>query len=261
MDMSLSGKRALVTGSGSGMGRAIAEALAREGAEVACHGRTPARVAEVVESIKQAGGRAFAVGADLQDSTAIKAMCEEAVGTLGGIDIVVNNAGVADYRAVVDMDEEMWDWIIDTNLKAPFLVTKHTLPAMLAQGDGGRLIYTASTNAKTADAEWSAYNTSKHGLVGFVRCLAAEVGSSGITANAICPGWVATKMAVEMHEKFAAEMQRPYDEVYDESMRTNMLGEILPPETIADFAVYLAGETGRYITGQSINVCAGLSYW
>ncbi|MEE8171565.1 MAG: SDR family oxidoreductase [Alphaproteobacteria bacterium] len=255
----LAGKRALVTGAASGIGKAIAESYAREGAVVAVQARSAARASETLESIAADGGTAIAVAADLTDSSAIEAMCNEAIERLGGIDIVMNNAGVGDYKKVVDMDESFWDRIMDVNLKAPFLVSKFTLPTMIEQGSGGVQLFNASTNAKTADAEWTAYNTTKHGLVGFVRCLAAEVGPQGIRVNAICPGWVDTKMAVEVHEDFARDMKQPYEKVFDESMRLNMLSEIIPPQAIADMAVYLAGAGGTYITGQAINVCAGLS--
>ena len=255
----LAGKRALVTGAASGIGKAIAESYAREGAVVALQARSVERSAETLAAIVAEGGRAFAVAADLTDPGAIEAMCRDAIARLGGIDIVMNNAGVGDYKRVVDMEESFWDHIMDVNLKAPFLVSKFTLPTMIAQGTGGVQLFNASTNAKTADAEWTAYNATKHGLVGFVRCLAAEVGPQSIRVNAICPGWVDTKMAVELHEDFALDMKEPYEKVFDESMRLNMLGEIIPSQAIADTAVFLAGEGGTYITGQAINVCAGLS--
>ncbi len=255
----LAGKRALVTGAASGMGRAIAESYAREGAVVAVQARSVERAGETLAAIKAAGGTAFTVAADLTDSAAIEAMCKDAIGRLGGIDIVMNNAGVADYKKVVDMDESFWDHIMDVNLKAPFLVAKFTLPTMIEQGSGGVQLFNASTNAKTADAEWTAYNSTKHGLVGFVRCLAAEVGAEGIRVNAICPGWVDTKMAVKAHEDFARDMKEPYEKVFDESMRLNMLSELIPPQAVADMAVYLAGKGGAYITGQAINICASLS--
>ena len=261
MDCQLAGKRALVTGAASGIGKAIALALAREGATVATHARTAEKCAGTIDEIAAAGGKAFSVAADLTDGSAIAAMCADAIERLGGIDIVVNNAGVCDLGKVEEMEESFWDWVIDTNLKAPFLVTKHTVPTLKQQGTGGALIYNASTNAKTADAEWSAYNTSKHGLIGFVRCIAAELGDHRITSNAICPGWVATPMATSLHETLAEQAGEPFDKVYDESMRFNMLKEILPPEAIADMAVYLASERGKYVTGQSINVCGGLCYF
>jgi len=259
MTGSLNGKRALVTGAASGMGRAIAESYAREGATVAVQARTIERATETLASIEAEDGSAFAVAADLTDSAAIEAMCADAIKCLSGIDIVMNNAGVADCKKVVDMEESFWDNIMDINLKAPFLVSKFTLPTMIKQGTGGVQLFNASTNAKTADEDWTAYNTTKHGLVGFVRCLAAEVGSEGIRANAICPGWVDTKMAVDLHHEFAREMNEPFEKVYDESMRLNMLGELIPSQAVADMAVYLAGPGGTYVTGQAINVCAGLS--
>ena len=255
----LAGKRALVTGAASGIGKSIAESYAREGAVVAVQARSIERSAETLESIAAEGGEAFAVAADLTDTGEIEAMCQQAIERLGGIDIVMNNAGVGEYKKVVDMEESFWDRIMDVNLKAPFLVSKYTLPAMIEQGAGGVQLFNASTNAKTADADWTAYNATKHGLVGFVRCLAAEVGPQGIRVNAICPGWIDTKMAVELHEDLAREMKEPYEKVYDESMRLNMLSEIIPPQAVADMAVFLAGEGGTYVTGQAINVCAGLS--
>ena len=255
----LAGKRALVTGAASGIGKSIAESSAREGAVVAVQARSIERSSETLESITAEGGEAFAVVADLTDTGEIEAMCQQAIERLGGIDIVMNNAGVGEYKKVVDMEESFWDRIMDVNLKAPFLVSKYTLPAMIEQGAGGVQLFNASTNAKTADADWTAYNATKHGLVGFVRCLAAEVGPQGIRVNAICPGWIDTKMAVELHEDLAREMKEPYEKVYDESMRLNMLSEIIPPQAVADMAVFLAGEGGTYVTGQAINVCAGLS--
>jgi 3-hydroxybutyrate dehydrogenase len=213
METGLKGKRALVTGAASGMGRAIAEAYAREGVVVALHARTEERASETLGSITNEGGKAFAVAADLTDPGAIKEMCAQAITKLGGIDIVVNNAGVADYAKVVDMDEAMWDGIMAVNLKAPFLVCKYTLPTMIEQGTGGVQLINASTNAKTANAEWTAYSASKHGIVGFMRCLAAEVGPLGIRVNAICPGWIDTKMAIDLHQAIAQEVKEPYDKV------------------------------------------------
>jgi NAD(P)-dependent dehydrogenase (short-subunit alcohol dehydrogenase family) len=261
MKTGLQGKRALVTGAASGIGKAVACALAAEGVTVAVHARSEARAAETLQSIKSAGGNAVAVAADMERAEEIEAMCKQAIGKLGGIDIVVNNAGVADMSSVPDMDERLWDWIMNVNLKAPFLVCKHTLPTMIRQATGGSVLFTSSTNGKTADADWSAYNASKHGVIGFMRCLAAEVGKNNIRVNAVCPGWVATKMADELHHKMADGAKRQFEQVYDESMRFNMLRSLIPAEDEADMYVYLASNRGRNITGQSINVCAGLCYW
>jgi NAD(P)-dependent dehydrogenase (short-subunit alcohol dehydrogenase family) len=262
MDTQLTGKRALVTGAASGMGKAIAEAFAGEGATVAVHARSIERAQETIDSITSAGGECLAVAADLMKASEIASMCADAIKGLGGIDIVVNNAGVYDYVSVPDMTEEQWDWIVGTDMKAPFLVTKHTLPTMLKQGNGGCLIYNASTNGKTADGLFSAYNAAKHGLIGFARCVAAEVGEHRINVNTICPGWVDTKMAVDFHTKWSKDNKLDYDEFWQEDMAdTNMLHRIGEPRDIADFAVYLASERGRFIHGQAINVCGGLCYW
>lgn len=256
----LQGKRALVTGAARGIGRAISESLTREGARVAVHARNVAQLDETLEAIMAADGTAFGVEANLLDSGAIEAMCANAIERLGGIDIVVNNAGVGGQAALVDTDEATWDWTLDTNLKAPFLVTKHTLPTMIAQGTGGALIYNSSTAAKLAAARQTAYNASKAGLVALVRSLATEVGPHGIKVNAVCPGWTATEMATEIYENIAGVAGRPFAEVYNEGMRANMMGEIVQSEDVAELVAYLAGPGGRHITGQAINVCAGLAY-
>lgn len=257
----LQGRRALVTGAASGIGRAIAEAFAREGAKVAVHARSAERAAETVAAITDRGGEAFAVAADLSRGEEIRAMSAAALAPLGGIDIVVSNAGIADCAGVAEMPESLWDDIMSVNLKAPFLLSKFTLPAMLDAGRGGVFIFNASTNGKTADARWSAYNSSKHGLIGFMRCLAAEVGGSGIRANALCPGWIDTKMADDLMAKLAATVGREPRGYYDETMRANMMGALLPPDAVADMALFLASDEGRFVTGQAINVCAGLCTW
>ena len=261
MSNELQDARALVTGAASGIGRAIAVAFAREGATVAVHARDADRARETLEEISQAGGKAFPIAADLSDSLQIEKMCAAAIDRLGGIDIVVNNAGVAAMARVVDMEESLWDQTMTINLKAPFLVSKHTMPQMLEQKHGGSLLFIASTNGKTADAEWTAYNSSKHGLLGFAKCLAAEMGPEGIRVNAICPGWIETKMATDLHKTLAEQSGKPFAEIYDESMRFNMMSALIPSQDIADMAVYLSGARGRYITGQAINVDAGLCYW
>jgi len=262
MDTQLNGKRALITGASSGLGRAIAEAMAAEGATIAVHARSEAKAKDTLDAIANAGGSAFAVTADMTATGEIEAMCKTALDKLGGIDVVVNNAGVYDYMSVPEMTEEQWDWVIDTDLKAPFLVTKYTLPAMQSQGEGGSQIYIASTNGKTADGLFSAYNAAKHGLIGFARCVAAEVGEQAIRANCICPGWIDTKMAASFHKEWSDENKVNYDEFWQESMAdSNMLKRVGEPRDIGDFAVYLASERGRFITGQAINICGGLCYW
>ena len=261
MDHGLEGKRALVTGAGSGIGLAIAEALAREGATVALHGRDLERTAQVRRTIEAANGRAISVAADLLNPAEIKAMCADTLARLGGIDIIVNNAGWADFASVPAMDEQMWDRIMDTNVKAPYLVSRYLLPAMLDAGAGGCILFNASTSGKSADAEWTAYNASKHAVLQFMKCLAMEVGERDIRVNAICPGWAESKMASAAIRKTAENKGEDFNAAYKRTMCGNMLGALIGPESLADMAVYLAGRHGRYIAGQAINVCGGVNYY
>ena len=257
MHIDLSSKQALITGASSGIGAAIAEVFAASGARVAVHARTLGKAAATLERIAAAGGDAFAVEADLEDAAAVGEMCRAALRGLGGIDIVVNNGGYYAPASVVEMGEGLWRRTMATNLTAPFLVTQLTLPAMIEQGRGGRQLYTSSVSAKIAEADSTAYNASKAGVNSFVRCLALEVGRHGITANAICPGWVDTPMARNAFADMLEEGQT-LDEAYAQGMGDNPLGAVIKPADIAHLAAFLASDKGRCITGQAINVCAGL---
>ena len=255
----LAGKRAFVTGAARGIGARTAEALVRESARVALHARKPEQLEAISESIRALGGEAVCVSGNLTDAASTDNFCAEAIARLGGIDIVINNAGVSAHGPVVDLEEGAWDQVMDVNLKAPFLVTRAALPTMIAQGTGGAFVFNASSAARMAQAERSVYNAAKAGLVGFTRCLAEEVGRHGITANAVCPGWIVTEMAVELHQQMAEESGVPFEQLYDEGMRVNAMRAIIPPEDVADMMVFLAGPGARHVTAQSIYVCAGRS--
>ena len=177
-----------MTGAARGIGARTAEMLVREGAQVALHARRRDQLDDIAERLHALGSEAVCVSGELTDAAAIEAFCAEAIHGLGGIDIVINNAGVAAHGPVVDLEEDEWDLVMDVNLKAPYLVTQHTLPAMIAQGAGGAYVFNASSSARMAQAERSVYNATKAGLVGFTRCLADEVGAHGITVNAVCAG-------------------------------------------------------------------------
>lgn len=256
MSGDLAGRRALVTGAASGIGQAIAVALAAAGAEVAVHARTARRADETLAAIESAGGRAVLAPADLMDADAVKAMCADAIATLGGLDIVVHNAGIADKAPVLETGEQMWHRTMMVNVTVPYLVTLATLPAMIEAG-GGRQIYIASIAGKLAEPIGSAYVTSKAAVLGYMRCVAADMGRHNVTANAICPGWTDTPMAQRLHE----EMPRgdeAFEDFYDRDMRANMLGARIRPGDIADTALFLAGDAARCITGQAFNVDGGL---
>ena len=257
METSLHGRRALVTGAGSGIGAAIAEAFAREGAHVAVHARSEERARPIVAAIEAAGGHAFAAPADLRDRAAIGPMCQAAVERLGGLDILVNNAGVFIRKPVAEMDLDSWDAMVETNLTASLLVTQAAVPAIRESGPGASVIFISSIAAGAHSAGWGTYAMTKNGLNAFMHCLADELGGDGVRVNSICPGWVETRMAQDAHRGLAADLGIAYEDHYAANMRANMLGALVTVDSIADMAVFLASERGRHITAQELTVCGG----
>ena len=253
----LAGKRVLVTGATSGIGRAIALAMAAEGARVAVHGRRAGRAEPVVKEIRAVGGEAFAVGAELTDFPALEAMCADTLERLGGIDIAVNNAGIFAEGRIRDVTLAEWGRNFAVHVTAPMLITRCMVPAMIEQGEGGTLLYLGSTSSTEPHAEWVAYTASKHALIGLMRAAAADYGRHGIRSNAIAPSWVDTRMARRYFEEAASRAGRDYDSLYCEGMGTGVLNTTIPPEAVADMAVYLASDAGRHITGQTLSLCGG----
>lgn len=258
----LEGRRALVTGAASGCGQAVAKLFAAEGAHVAVHARTTDRASETMDLIAKDNGKALAVAADLAVPAEIEQMCKAAVDGLGGLDIVVNVAGVITHALVEDMSVEEWDWVMNTNLRAQFLVSKYTVPAMTSGNSRGRrYVFVSSLSGKFADPAESAYCASKAGIITFARCFAAEMGKHGITSNVVAPGWFETKMAKDIVTSYAEQQQRSFDEVYDETMKNNMLREKLMPEDMANAVLFFCTDRARNITAQTLNVCGGLCFW
>jgi len=257
MDTSLNDKRALITGAGNGIGREIALAMARDGATVAVHGRSLARIEVTLAAIKAEGGAAIPALADLADEDAINAMCKETLGALGGLDILVNNAGIYSIDDTPTMTPETWKSILNINLTAPFLVTRAVYSALAESGSNASVIFISSIAADAHTSGWGAYAASKNGLNAYMHCLADELGAHGARVNSISPGWVETKMAQDAHKDMAAAAGVDFDEAYNLNMRGNMLNALLTPDSIADMAVFLASERGRFITAQTLTVCGG----
>ena len=257
MDTSLNGKRALVTGAGDGIGREIAEALAREGAVVAVHGRSTARISDTLAAIEGAGGSAVPALADLTKENAIGAMCADVLDALGGLDILINNAGICSLQDTLNMEPETWKSILATNLTAPFLITRAVYLALTQSGADASVIFISSIAANAHTAGWGAYAASKNGLNAYMHCLADELGAHGVRVNTIAPGWVETKMAQQLHKGMAQASGASYETLYNDNMRDNMLGALLTPDSIADMAVFLASDRGRFITAQTLAVCGG----
>ncbi len=255
--MLLSNRVCLVTGAGRGIGRSIALAYARAGANVALTARSSDELAEVVASIEQNGGTALALTADLTDRGAPRRVVEQVQQAWGPIEILVNNAGLgssANPKPVVDFDDDFWEQSLLVNLTAPYLFCKAVLPPML-KAHWGRIITVASINGKVASFHGAAYTASKHGVLGLTRTLAVEVAKDGITVNAICPGPVHTAMNDKRVAYDAQRLGKPFEQV---ASSVTAIGRRLEPDEIAPLAVYLASDGAAAMTGQAINIDGGV---
>jgi 3-oxoacyl-[acyl-carrier protein] reductase len=247
-DSGLTGKTALVTGSSRGIGRAIAIELAGRGARVIVNYRAGAEAAaEVCAAIIAAGGQAQAIGADVSQSAEVERLFAEATAAFGPVEILVNNAGIARDNLLLRMSDEDWDAVLATNLTAAFRCTRAALRGML-RARWGRVVNVGSVIALGANPGQANYAAAKAGLIALTRTLAREVGSRGITVNAVLPGYVETDMTADLSE----------------AARQNLAGRIAlerlgRPDEIAQAVAYLCSPAGSYITGHALVVDGGLS--
>jgi NAD(P)-dependent dehydrogenase (short-subunit alcohol dehydrogenase family) len=254
----LEGRVALITGTSRGIGRAIAVGFGREGAAVAVTARSAVALQTLVEEIRQGGGKALAIPADLADVAVPVRVVQQVLDSFGTIDILVNNAGIGSSsspRPMVEFDVAFWHKTLALNLTAPYLLTKAVLPILLAK-KWGRIINIASINGKLPAMHAAAYTASKHGLLGLTRALALEVAREGITVNAICPGPVHTEMNDRRVEYDAKRLGISIPEL---ESRLTPIGRRLEPEEIVPMAVLLASAESAAITGQAFNVCGGIA--
>ncbi|MEE8635971.1 MAG: 3-hydroxybutyrate dehydrogenase [Acidiferrobacterales bacterium] len=241
--MELNGKTALVTGAGSGIGKAIATAFANEGANVLVNDLTEAGRA-VADDI----GGTF-IKADLSDREAVVALARHALEACGRIDILVNNAGFQHVAPVEEFPEETWVKMIQVMLIAAFQLTKHLAPAM-KQNKWGRIINMSSLHGIVASPYKSAYIAAKHGLIGLTKTVALELGEFGITANAICPAYVRTPIVDNQIRDQAAAHGIGEDEVIEKIMlEPAAIKRLIQPEEVADLALFLASDKASAITG------------
>jgi NAD(P)-dependent dehydrogenase (short-subunit alcohol dehydrogenase family) len=253
----LAGRHAVVTGGGRGIGAAIAAALAADGAAVTLMGRTRADLEQRAGQLRQAGGRAAAVVVDVADPAAIGAAFAAAVGHLGPIHILVNNAGQAAAGAVEDIALDDWDHLLRVNLTAPLLCIQQVLPAMIAAG-WGRIVNIASTAGLTGYARVAAYGATKHGLVGLTRAVAAETARTGVTVNAVCPGYTAdTDMVRTAIANVSRATGRSADEARAVLARRSPRGDLVTPAEVAATVAWLCSPGASAITGQALAVAAG----
>ena len=247
MEQLLAGKRALVTGGGRGIGAAIARALAAAGARVLVCGRNKPDLDAVAGEI---GGVAQRV--DLTDRAATDAMVADA----GRVDVLVNNAGVAESAPLDRTDDAMWDRILELDVTAAFRVTRALAPAMVKAGFG-RIINVASNAGVSGYGYSVAYCAAKHAMVGMTRALAIDLARTGVTINALCPGWVETQMADEAVTRIAAKTGRSLDEARAQLAQMSPQRRLITPEEVAHAALMLCGHGARGIHGQTIVIDGG----
>jgi 3-hydroxybutyrate dehydrogenase len=249
----LNGKTALITGGGRGIGREIALTFARHGARIAVAARTAEQVEQVAAEL---GDNAIALVCDVSDPESVKRMFGDMRERLGNADILVNNAGIAESATIVNTTDELWHKHLSINLSGTFYCTRAALPAMLKKG-WGRVINVASIAAKTGAPYIAAYSASKHGVLGLTRSIGLEVATTGITVNAICPGYVDTEMVSRGIEQITKKTGRSAEEALDALKKMSPQNRLVTPEEVAAVALLLASEEGRGITGQGINVDGG----
>ena len=242
----LADKVAVVTGAGRGIGRAVALAYARMGADVACVSRTEENSAKVAAEVEALGRKAWALAVDVSDTAAVDVAAKEILESAGRVDILVNNAGVTRDNLLMRMSEEEWDTVINTNLKGAFNFTKALTRPFIKQRSG-RIINIASVIGLIGNAGQSNYAASKAALIGFTKSIAKELAPRGITVNAIAPGFIETDMTAALDDK-----------VREGILGNVPLGRFGSPDDIAHAAVFLAMEPSGYITGQVLTVDGGM---
>jgi len=245
--MDLSSRVAIVTGSGRGIGRAIAIKLADAGATVVVNDINKALANSLAGEIKAMNKSSLAVLADVSLTSDVNRLVEEASTTYGKVDILVNNAGITRDHLVVRMSDEDWDKVLNINLKSAFLCTRAVLRHMTKQR-WGRIISIASIIGIVGNPGQANYASAKAGIIGFTRTIAKEVASRGITVNAIAPGFIDTEMTQQLQEDWKQKIKRQIP-----------LGYFGSPQDVAEAVAFLASEEAKYITGQVLNVDGGMA--
>ena len=241
------GKAAIVTGASRGIGREIALHLANEGAKVVVnYSGSKDKADEVVELIKNAGGEAFAVQADVSNQESVKKMIDETIATFGSIDILVNNAGITRDNLLMRMKEEEWDDVININLKGVFLCTKGVTRQMMRQR-AGKIVNVASIVGVSGNPGQANYVAAKAGVIGLTKTTAKELATRNINVNAVAPGFITTDMTEALSEDVQKQM-----------LANIPLGKLGSPENVAKTVLFLLSEDAAYITGQTIHVDGGM---
>ena len=250
---------ALVTGATSGIGLAVAQHVAAQGNKVFVCARDADNVALTVKELREDGHEAQGVACDVRDPAQVRAFVEAAVDTYGPVDILVNNAGRSGGGVTAELDDELWFDVVATNLNSVFLMSRDVLSVGgMRDLPWGRIVNIASTAGKQGVVLGAPYSASKHGVVGFTKALGNELAKTGITVNAVCPGYVETPMAQRVRQGYAAAYEKTEDQILEQFQAKIPLGRYSTPDEVAGMVGYLLSDTAASVTAQAINVCGGL---
>ncbi|MGH7614945.1 MAG: SDR family NAD(P)-dependent oxidoreductase [Gemmatimonadales bacterium] len=254
--MTLAARNAVITGGGRGIGAAVARALAAAGARVLVAARHPAEVEAVADGLRGDGWEAFAARCDVTDAISVTELARTARARLGAVDILVNNAGTASSAPVLKITPDEWQRLFAVNVTGTLLVTQAFLPAMLERS-WGRIVNVASIAGLTGAKLIAAYSATKHAVVGFTRAVAAEVSGSGVTVNAVCPGYVDTPLTDATLARIAERTKRTRAEALHMLLEHSGQPRLVTSEEVAATVLSLCGDAAATITGQAIVLDAG----
>jgi 3-hydroxybutyrate dehydrogenase len=252
----LPGRNALVTGAGRGIGAAVAHALAAAGARVALTSRSPAQIERVAAELRSAGRDAFAITCDVSDPTSIAELARVTGERLGAVDILVNNAGIGFSGPLFRTPLADWDRLMTVNATGAFLCTQAFLPGMVERR-WGRIVFVASVAGLTGGKYIAAYAASKHAVIGLARSAAAEVAESGVTVNAVCPGYVDTDMTRESLDRIMEKTGKTREQALAAILATTPQRRLIAPEEVAHAVLSLCDEQARGINGESLVIDGG----
>ncbi len=257
----LKGKVGIVTGAGRGIGRAIAQRLAREGVSVVVTDIDQQSAETTAEEIRSAAGKAIGFKVDVTHQDEVERMISRTVSEFGALNILVNNAGVGAVASILETDEKTWEWVMNVNAKGVFLCSKAAAKQMIHQGMGGRIITNASGAGKIAPGKGTplgVYAASKHAVVGLMKQLGLELSSHQILVTSICGGIIDTPMWDQIDREIAKLEGVPVGSVKARAVASIPLGRIQKPEDLANVVAFLASDDASYITADTINVAGGL---